>query len=368
MEISQAKVATDTIAQSIDLIIDITILFFMIAFFLFVAVSLLQIYLERKRGAIESKKLDFIHQINLFLFDDTIEIKAKKHNDKIALVEAIIEVYNFMTKEDSRILIDIIEKNQLALFLYEAYQKSYFAFQKISYFNKMISLHYPPYKSFFFKKMKNRHFSMQQEALYGFASLCNNQKDLKSIAHVMTNRIKYRGISYLYDRFIFEEAFKEVPPSEIESFVKTLNFYNHITIKSVLQTIADMRNPQLYHCIIDIYQREQNNEDFIIHTIKILSKLKYSYCQIIKNSYLHESMQVKLVCAQHAFELCGKSALEFIYLYFLDKDSHLIKTLLSSTKTFGLKYSDILDVIERKKPSNASPSIIGDSTAYNETM
>jgi len=346
--VENVKAANDTIAGSIDLFIEITMLFFMIALFLFVAISLLQIHLERKRRVIEAKKLDFIDRINLSLFDHTVLVEAKSNDDKIALADAILEVNNFMAKEDSHTIINSIEKNQLAIFLCDRYQKSYFTFQKIFYFNKMIHLRYPPYKSFFFKKMKNRHFSKQREALYGFASLCTRQKDLEIIASVMTNRIKYRGVSYLFGRFIFEEAFKHVSPNEIEQFVKTLNQYNHITAKSILQAIADMKTTQLQHCIIDIYKHYQNNEDFIIRTIKILSQSKYPYCQVIKNSYLHGSKPVRLACAQHAFELCGKSALDFIYFYFLDKDDTIRKTILVSAKAVGLKHTDILDTINKK--------------------
>jgi len=331
----------DQYAKLISIAIDATIVFFGIAIFLFVALSLLQIYLEKNRKEIETKKIAYIDIINLSLFDDTILIEAKEHNDYIALSYAISEINNFLLFDDRKHIHDIIEKTKLDIYLWNKYKKSYFKIFKRKYFLKIVYISYPHFKNFFFQKMRDKKFFMQKEAIYGYAALSKNKKDLAAISLTIKNHFT-KKIDFKFLEFIYEEAIKNTPKIEIEKFVKTLKHYNRIIVKSILFAIYTF-NKDAKSLLIYIYQLYKNDEEFIIDTITLLARSRLKYCKIIKENYLHPSKAVRYVCAKYAFVLCDKDAINFLYIYFFDPE-HLIRNVIrNSSKEALIQIADILN-------------------------
>lgn len=326
----------------------VTVVCLGLAIFLFVALSFMQVYLEKKRENLKAKKNIYIDSINLSLFDHTVSIEVKKDDDYIALAYAIAEINNFLSAEDKEHLYDIIKNTKLDIFLLKKYKSSFFYLQKKFYFQKIVYLSYPNFKYFLFDKMKDKNFFMQKEAIYGYACICDSKKNLVALSLTLKNHYYKKNDFYFY-QFIYDEAFKHTPQTEIEKFIKTIKYYNRLIAKSVLYAIANL-NINAKSLIIYIYEIYQKDKEFIIDTIKLLSKLSIQYCKILKDNYLKMDDEIRVACAKNAFILCNKSDIDFLYVYFFDTNNNVRNNIIQSSKAAGLEQNDILNIISQKNP------------------
>jgi len=341
------------VVENLDFIVISTILFFVSAMLLLLVLSLIQIYIERRRKRMEIRRKEYVEQINSYIFFGHYEIVLTCRDDYYALADAIIELNNFISKEDRGRVFDTMEKYDLEGFLLKRYHRSVLTLSKRFFLSKLLFISSPRLKGFYLEQIQQQNFEGMLYAIYSYAELSEDHEDLLRITEALSENYD-RGISLKFCEFVFTEAFKSASTEEVKRFLGEIyeRGYSLLLLKGIISAIGDMYYHELKEDILPFFARHKDDTLFLVTYIRTLHKLGAEDCGLIKEAYLHQEAVIRINLSKYALGLCPGS-LEMLYLYMFDQNYYVRRNFFEALKAEGVSREEIESLVDKHAPNKA---------------
>lgn len=338
------------VVENLDIIVIGTTLFFAASILLLLFLSLFQIFIEYRRRKMGFKRHEYVQQINNYIFFNKNEIKVVTKNDNYALIDAIIELNNFISKGDRTKIFEIMETYDLEGFLLKRYNRSFWKLSKHFYLSKLLFISSPRLKSFYMQQIKQEQFDGMLYAIYSFAEHAQDHTDLLVMTQALEDNYD-RGISLKFCEFVFTEAFRSTTTEEIKLFLETLYKEDHglLLIKGIISAIGDMKYGVLKDDMDQFYKRHHNDKLFLVTYIRALYKMEIHDCKLIKTAYLNTDAVIRINLSKYALSLCP-DALNDLYLYMFDQNYYVRRNFFEALKAEGITREEIELLVQKRSP------------------
>jgi len=351
------------VSDNLSAVWDATLLFLLSAMILFVMLSAVQYYIERRRRSVFSRKEQYVSQLYAYIVLGRKEIAVNDAVDHFAFVDAVAEVSGSLSAADRKRLRDLTMALETDTYLLVRYLKSRMTLIRIFLFTKMLSLHSPRLKPFFEQMMKKRSsFDIMEYAVYGFAEYAQTQEDLEKITKALLAAYD-RGISLKFSEFVYVQALKSMPYRELEAFLAEEWFrrVSMVMIRSIVAAMGDTKNEVYVPLLNKLYRLHRSDDSFVITYIRALHKIGASECDVIRKSYVSMNPVIRIVCAKTGLDLCKDTALEFLYIYFFDENYYVRRNIFEMCEKHGISRRQIMETVMRKAPWKINDAFFIDS-------
>lgn len=349
--ISIHQIYQQVIVEHLDFIVIGTMFFFTASILLLLFLSLLQLFIEARRNRIKRKEKAYIQQINSYIFLGKNEITLNSKDDHYALIDAIIELNHFISKQDRDKIIEIMAQFELEDFLLKHYKRSFFKLSKRFYLSKLLFISSPRLKTFYAQQMQQSNFEGMLYAINSFAEQVQDHHDLQLILNILEANYA-RGISLKFCEFVFTEAFHSAPTQEIKFFLEKLYTQEHslLLLKGIISAIGDMNYIELKEDIDKFYIRYHDDKLFLVTYIRTLYKMSVENCSLVKDAYLQADPVIRINLSKYALALCP-DAFHTLYLYMFDTNYYVRRNFFEALKVEGITREEIESIVLQRSPT-----------------
>jgi len=344
------------LTDQLPLVWDVTVAFFLSAVVLLIVLSVSQYSIERRRFSVVLRKERYLPLISRYLETGRNDISVNGRLDYYALADALTETNSFLPIAQRSKTRELAMAMDVDTYLLRRHETSWSEVKKKFFFTKMLFLYSPRLKSFF-KKMIAKHtdFEMMVYSVYGFAKLADTDEDLEHITEVLQGAYS-RGISLKFSEFVYMQAFVDIAYRELEAFLNGALFRNApmVMVRSVVAALGDTKKREYAPLLKSLFERYREDEQFVVTYIRSLHKIGAMECDVIRAYYNSPNTVTRIVCARTGLDLCGRSALTFMYGYFFDENYYVRRNIFEMCKKHGIGRVEILDIVTR----NAAGKIV----------
>ncbi|MHC3994682.1 hypothetical protein ACXWTF_07615 [Thiomicrolovo sp. ZZH C-3] len=338
------------LTDRLPLVWDVTVVFFLSAVVLLIVLSVSQYSIERRRYSVLLRKEQYIPQINRYLETGQHDIAVNGRLDYYAFADALTEVNSLLPVTARSKTSELAMAMEVDTYLLNRHEKSWSEVKKKFFFTKMLFLYSPRLKSFF-KRMIAKHaeFEMMVYSVYGFAKLAETAEDLEHITEVLQGAYR-RGISLKFSEFVYMQAFVNIAYGELETFLNGALFREApmVMVRSVVAALGDTKKREYAPLLTNLFERYREDEQLVITYIRSFHKIGAMECDVIRAYYRSPNTVTRIVCARTGLDLCGTSALAFMYVYFFDENYYVRRNIFEMCKKHGISRVEILDIVTRK--------------------
>jgi hypothetical protein len=359
--IDSSQIYQKIVLENLDFIVMGTALFFAASILLLLFLSLLQIFIESRRKKMEHRKKEYVQQINSYIFFGENVLQVQARDDYYALIDAIIELNNFISKHDREKLFEIMEQFDLEGFLLKRYKRSFWRLSKRFFLSKLLFISSPRLKTFYAEQTEQQNFEGMLYAIYSFAEHAQDHQDLLLIMRVLDENYE-KGISLKFCEFVFTEAFDTVSTEEVRRFLERLYLEGHslLLLKGVISAIGDMSYSELREDIICFYERYREDNLFLVTYIRALYKMGVRDCRLIKEAYLHHDDVIRINLSKYALALCP-DAMNDLYLYMFDPNYYVRRNFFEALKVQGVTREEIESIVALRSPTKQDDNFFLDA-------